>query len=158
MLIIPIKLLPVEEAPYLLQGKFLAFSKEISPPNDELPPLDSKLFMCGRSTGFTMGTYLSKAETTICSWKADEKGNLRQTISCEQAIQPVRGIHSDNYFSFGVTGDSGAAVLDKFGRFVGLYFAGNDYTGSSYFTAAKDLFSDNRRMTSAEEIELLPIF
>lgn len=158
MLIIPIKLLPVEEAPYLLQGKFLAFSKEISPPNDELPPLDSKLFMFGRSTGFTMGTYLGKAETTICSRKADEKGNLRQTITCEQAIQPVRGIHSDNSFYFGVAGDSGAAVLDKFGRFVGLYFAGNDYTGSSYFTAAKDLFSDIRRMTSAEEIELLPIF
>ena len=158
MIIIPIKLLPVEEAPYLLQGKFLAFSKEISPPNDELPPLDSKLFMFGRSTGFTMGTYLGKAETTICSWKADEKGNLRQTITCEQAIQPVRGIQPDNPSYFGVAGDQGAAVLDKFGRFVGLYFAGNDYIGSSYFTAAKDLFSDIRRMTSAEEIEVLPIF
>lgn len=99
-----------------------------------------------------MGTYLGKAETTICSWKADERGNLRQMITCEQAIQPVRGIHSDNSFYFGVAGDSGAAVLDEFGRFVGLYFAGNDYTGSSYFTAAKDLFSDIRRMTSAEYV------
>ena len=105
-----------------------------------------------------MGTYLGKAETTICSWKADEKGNLRQTITCKQAIQPVRGILSDNSFYFGVAEDSGAAVLDGFGRFVGLYFAGNDYTGSSYFSAAKDLFPDIRRMTSAEEIELLPTF
>lgn len=104
-----------------------------------------------------MGTYLGKAETTICSWKADEKGNIKQTITCEHAIQPVRGIHSDNSFYFGRAGDSGAAILDQFGAFVGLYFAGNDYTGSGYFSAAKDLFSDIKRMTSAEEVELLPI-
>lgn len=33
----------------------------------------------------------------------------------------------------------GAAILDDFGRFVGLCLAGNDYTDSGYFTATKEL-------------------
>lgn len=154
MLTIPIKLLSVEEAPYLLQKRFLSFSKEICPPLDELPPLGSELFMLGRSSGFTMGTYMGKAETTMCSWKADEKGNLRQMITCEHAILPTDTTTS---FCFGRAGDSGAAIFDKFGTFVGLFFAGNDLTGVGYFSAAKDLFSDIKRMTSAEEVNLLPI-
>lgn len=39
----------------------------------------------------------------------------------------------------------------------GLFFAVNDLTGLGYFSAAKDLFSDIKRMTSAEEVDLLPI-
>ena len=72
-----------------------------------------------------------------------------------QAYDSTRSWYSVHYF--GQAGDSAAAIFDLFGRFTGLYIAGNDYTGSGYFTAAKDLFSDIRRMTSAEEVELLPI-
>ena len=104
-----------------------------------------------------MGTYLGKVQTTICSWKADEKGNLRQSITCEHAVLPTAGIHTTTSFYFGRAGDSGAAIFDKFGTFVGLFFAGNDLTGLGYFSAAKDLFSDIKRMTSAEEVDLLPI-
>lgn len=157
MLTIPIKLLPVGDAPYLLQNEFLAFSKEIRPSNDELPPHESNLFMLGRSTGFTMGTYQSILPTTICSWKPNEKGGLTKTLTREHTIHALHGIHSERSHYFGRPGDSGAAILDSLGKFVGLYFAGNEYTGSGYFTAAKDLFSDIKRMTSAEEVELLPI-
>lgn len=97
-----------------------------------------------------MGTYKGKTETAICSWKADQKGHLRKTITCEHTIQPVGD-------TFGKAGDSGAAILDELGNFVGLYFAGNTYTGSGFFTAADDLFSDIKRRTSAEEVDLLPI-
>lgn len=157
MLTIPIKLSSVEDAPYLLQSKFLAFSMEICPPLDELPPIGSELLMLGRSSGFRMGTYLGKKKTTLCSWKADEKGNLRQMITCEHAVMPTVDIHNSTSSYFGRTGDSGAAIFDKFGIFVGLFFAGNDLKGMGYFTAAKDLFSDIKRMTFAEEVDLLPI-
>lgn len=152
-----IKLLPIEEAPYRTRTKFKAFSGQILPSSLELPPLGSNLFMLGRSAGFTIGTYKGTTETAICSWKADEKGHLRKTITCEHTIQPVRDTNSEASHSFGKAGDSGAAIVDKFGAFVGLYFAGNTYTGSGFFTAAKDLFSDIKRMTSAEEVDLLPI-
>lgn len=75
----------------------------------------------------------------------------------EHTIQPVHDIHSHSHLYFGRAGDSGAAVIDLFGGFIGLYFASKDYTGSGYFMAARDLFSDIKRMTSAEEVELLPI-
>lgn len=104
-----------------------------------------------------MGTYLGIVPTTICSWKADEKGNVRQMITCEHAVLPAIGIHNATSFYFGQGGDSGAAVVDKFGMFVGLFFAGNDLTGVGYFSAAKDLFSDIKRVTSAKEVDLLPI-
>lgn len=151
------KLLPIGEAPYKLRTKFQAYSRQIHPPNFEIPPDDANLFMYGRSSGFTMGKYQGKVEKTLCLWKEDEKGNLRQTISCEHTIRAVHGIHSEKSFYFGRDGDSGAAILDEFGMFVGLFFAGNDYTGSGFFTAAQDLFSNIKRMTSAEEIYLLPI-
>lgn len=104
-----------------------------------------------------MDTSCGTVETTICSWKLDEKGVLRKAITCEHTIQPVLDIHSHSYLYFGRAGDSGAAVFDLFGGFIELYFAGKDYTGSGYFMAARDLFSDIKRMTSAEEVELLPI-
>ncbi len=70
---------------------------------------------------------------------------------------PTVDIHNSTSSYFGRTGDSGAAIFDKFEIFVGLFFAGNDLKGVGYFTAAKDLFSDIKRMTFAEEVDLLPI-
>lgn len=76
MLTIPIKLSSVEEAPYLLQSKFLAFSMEICPPLDELPPIGSELFILGRSSGFRMGTYLGKKKRLYARGK-----QMRKAIS-----------------------------------------------------------------------------
>lgn len=67
-------------------------------------------------------TYKGKTETgDMRSWKADEKGHLGKSITCEHTIQPVGD-------TFGEAGDSGAAVFDKFGIFVGLDSASNTYT------------------------------
>ena len=103
---------------------------------------------------------LQPVSKEIC-WNKEGENNLRgiygkRSVSSARR-QKLAAIHSNNSFNFGKAGDSGAAILDKFGTLVGLYFAGNDYTGSSYFSAAKDLLSDIKRMTSAEEVDLLPI-
>lgn len=87
----------------------------------------------------------------MVSWKADEKGHLGKTITCEHTIQPVGD-------TFGKAGDSGAAVFDNFGIFVGLDSASNTYTGSGFFTAANGLFADIKRLASEEEVDLLPLF
>lgn len=75
---------------------------------------------------------------------------VRDSSDDEHTILPVGD-------TFVKAGDSGAVILDKFGSFVGLYFASNTYTGSGFFAAAKNLFADIKRMTSAEEVDLLPI-
>lgn len=156
MLTIPIKLLPAEDAPYLLRKEFLVFSKEISAPDYENPPHDSNSFMVGRSSGFTMGTYQGNSKKGDTLVETNEKGNIKKTITREHTIQALHDIHFSSSHYFGRAGDSGAAIIDNVGKFVGLYFGGNDYTGSGFFTAAEDLFSDMKRMTSAEEVELLP--
>ena len=90
------KVLSAEEAPFLLQEEFLAFSREICPSDYELelPPHDSSLFLFGRSTGFSMGTYQGTVKTTIRSWKPDEKGFLKKPLTREHRIRAPHGVHS----------------------------------------------------------------
>lgn len=95
--------------------------------------------------------------STIQSWKADEIGVLTKGINCEHTFKPVHNIQYQSPLYFSRAGYSGAAVFDSFGVFIGLCFAGNDHTGSGYFTAAKDLSSSEiKRLTFAEEVKLLP--
>lgn len=89
------------------------------------------------------------------SWKADQEGALHLATTKESTIIPIEGLHdrSSNFFSR--TGDSGAAVIDQFGLFVGLYFVGNDYTGVGYWVAADKLFSDIKHITKASDVQVL---
>lgn len=114
------------------------------------------VFMKGRSTGFTMGHCQEKCITTLQSWKKDDKMGLRQEFSEDYSVIGIKGFHEPGGFSFGQGGDSGSAVMDQYGLFVGMFFAGNDYTGTGYFTCAEDLFSDIKRATGAKEVEILP--
>lgn len=143
------------DAPTLIRAKFTAFSAEIRPPAPQsLEPL-TMLFMVGRSTGFTMGLYAGIAETTIKSWKADKGGSLHLAITKESTIVPVKGLHGSFSLLFGRAGDSGAAVINRYGSFVGLYIAGNDYTGTGYFVPADKLFADIKHITKASDVEVL---
>lgn len=55
-------------------------------------------------------------------------------------------------------GDAGAFVVDRFGRFVGMVWGGNDCMGVSYVMQAGDLFEDIRRRTGAVEVRLPTYF
>lgn len=141
--------------PIPIRTKFLAFSAEIISPAPNPLEHSTMLFMMGQSTGFTMGLYAGMAESTIKSWKADERGFLHMAITKESTILPINGLHGSSALLFGRPGDSGAAVIDRFGSFVGLYFAGNDYTGTGYFIPADKLFEDIKHITKVSDVEVL---
>lgn len=106
----------------------------------------SHFVICGRDHR-DFGT----AESTIQSCKADAKGVLKKGITCEHTFQSVHNIQYQSPLYFCRAGNSGAAVFDSFGMFIGLYFAGNDYTFASYFAAAKDLSSEIKRLRVATQ-------
>lgn len=143
------------DAPTPIRAKFTAFSEEIISPAPQPLEHSTMLFMVGRSTGFTMGLYAGMAETTIKSWKADKQGSLHMATTKESTILPINGLHGSFSLLFGRAGDSGAAVLDRYGSFVGLYFAGNDYTGTGYFIPTDKLFGDIKHITKASDVEVL---
>lgn len=149
------QLSPIEDAPMLIREQFTAFSQEIGPPAPQSLEPSATLFMVGRSTGFTMGLYGGTAETTIKSRKADQGGALHMVATKEPTVIPIQGVHYRFSNLFGRAGDSGAAVIDRYGLFVGLYFAGNDYTGTGYFVKADNLFADIKHITKASDVEVL---
>lgn len=118
------------------------------------PVKDEKLFIRGRSSGVSMGMYAGEMTTLLQSWKLDSQGTLRKTITREHSIAPISNLHSSGSLFFGRGGDSGSAVFTRQGGFVGLFFAGNSLSGTSYFTVAEALFTDIQKMTRAEAVEL----
>lgn len=114
-----------------------------------------RVFLKRKSTGFTVGLLEDKALTDLQSWKGNENEELQQQRSEDYRVLPIKGLHLPGLLLFAQGGDAGSAVMTQSGAFVGLYFAGNDYTGTGYVTCAADLFSDIKRVTSAKEIELL---
>lgn len=112
------------------------------------------VFMKGRSTGYTVGNSRDKVFTAL--QESRKEGEETRAYSEEYSLLGVGGLHPPGAFLFGHEGDSGSAITTKTGEFVGMYFAGNDYTGTGYFTSADDLFLDIKRITSATEVELLP--
>lgn len=77
-----------------------------------------------------MGHVQDKIITAIQSWKEDENGHIQQVYSEEYGVIGVKGVHEPGMSMFGQGGDSGAAITTGAGKFVGLYFGGNDYTGT----------------------------
>lgn len=101
-----------------------------------------------------MGIYAGEMTTLLQSWKLDSQGTLRKTITREHSIAPISNLHSNGFLFFGRAGDSGSAVFTRQGGFVGLYFAENSLSGTSYFTVAEALFTDIQKITRAEAVEL----
>ena len=66
----------------------------------------------------------------------------------------MEDLHGKRTLYFGRAGDSGSAGITYQGSFVGLLFAGNDFTGTSCFTLFETLFIDIKKMTRAEAVEL----
>lgn len=115
---------------------------------------DENLFIRGGSSGVSMGMYAGEMTTLLQSWKLDSQCRLRKTITREHSIAPISNRHSNDSLYFGRAGDSGSAVFTRQGGFVGLFFAGNNLSGTSYFTMAEALFTDIQKMTRAEAVEL----
>lgn len=101
-----------------------------------------------------MGIYAGEMTTLLQSWKLDSQGTLRKIRTREHSITPISNLHSNGSLFFGRAGDSGSAVFTCQGGFVGLFFAGNNLSGTSYFTMAEALFADIQKMTKAEAVEL----
>lgn len=102
-----------------------------------------------------MGLYDGMAETTIKSRKPDQGGTVHLASSKEPTIIPIAGFHGRFSNFFGRAGDAGAAVIDRSGLFVSLYFPGNAYTSVGYFVAADKLFADINHITKASEVQVL---
>ena len=118
------------------------------------PVKDEELFIRGRSSGVSMGMYAGEVTTLLQSWKLDNPGTLRKTMTREHSIAPISNLHSNGSLYFGRAGNSGSAVFNLEGDFVRRFFAGNNLSGTSYFTVAEALFTDIQKMTRAEAVEL----
>lgn len=112
------------------------------------PEHDMGLFKCGRSTEFTAGRYAGLQTTLLHSWKATSQG-LVHTVSREHSV-----VSLSSKEPFGTRGDSGAAVINAAGHFIGVYFGSNTATATSYFTSAEDLFADILTITGAKDVRL----
>lgn len=105
----------------------------------------------GRSSGISMGMYGGERTTVLQSWKLDSHGVLWKTITCEDSIAPLEDLHGNGSLYFGRVEDSGSAVVTQ-GGFVGLLFASNEFSGTSFFTATETLFTDIMKLTSLQRI------
>lgn len=136
-----------------VRSRFVPIGKTMSAIQEVLSP-GMPLFLKGRSSGLTMGLFEDKTLTTLQSWKENENGTLIQQLSEDYRGLPIKPLHLGGTMMFAQGGDSGSAVMTYKGAFVGLFFAGNDYTGSGYITCAADIFSDIKRVTLANDIKL----
>lgn len=88
------------------------------------------VFKKSRSAGFTMRLFENKTVTTPCSWKDSVGGTQTQQLSEDYRVLPITGLNAPGLPLFAQAGDSGSAVMSRNGAFVGLHFAGNDYSGA----------------------------
>ena len=140
-----IKLLPIEDASYRLRIKFKAFSGRTNPSIQfgATPRLEFIIYSSWEdrlASKCVLSHTKAKQKRAICG----RGKRMKKAILAKPSPANIVGD------TFGKAGDSGAAVFDKFGIFVGLDSASNTYTGSGFFTAAKGLFADIKRMASAE--------
>ena len=136
-----------------VRSKFAPITNTMSAIQEVLSP-QMPVFLKGRSSGFTMGLFEDKKLTTLQSWKENENGTLIQQVSEDYRALPIEPLYSGGTLMFAQGGDLGSAVMTNAGAFVGLFFAGNDYTGSGYITYAAEIFSDIKRVTLANDIKL----
>lgn len=141
------------DASQSVRSRFIRITKTMSAIQEVLSPR-MPVFFKGRSSGFTMGLFEDKKLTTLQSWKENENGTLIQQVSEDYRALQIKPLYSAGSTMFAQGGDLGSAVMTYTGAFVGLFFAGNDYTGSGYITCAADIFSDIKRVTLANDIKL----
>ncbi|KAM5476120.1 hypothetical protein MauCBS54593_000803 [Microsporum audouinii] len=114
------------------------------------------VFKLGRSTGFTKGMINGIETTTLLSWTLGGPSGDMPTQKCGQdwVIAPSHEDGSSARGDFSARGDSGAFVLDKYGRFIGLLLSGNLHCSISYMTSASDLFQDIKEITGASNVRI----
>jgi hypothetical protein len=133
----------------------------LSPEMDQIgsPDLHKRVFKVGRRSDETCG-FVNCVETTMLSgWRYD-KGKLVYDIGgawviTDRTVEDDEGEPRSSGF-FSDKGDSGSAVFNKGGEFVGLLFGGTyPERDVSYVTAAQDLVEDIKHITGAVEVTML---
>lgn len=117
-----------------------------------VPGYDMPLFKCGRSTGITAGFYCGGKTTLLHSWKTTQEGLVHTVSRDHSVVAPPKWGEVQPIFAS--DGDSGAAVFNSRGEFLGIYFGGNEATNTSYFTGVDDLFGDMQTLIGTKAIRL----
>lgn len=130
-------------------NKFLFEGGPIHNPPKTNHPIDEPVFKLGRTTNATEGRFTG-LKALVLKTGVDRDGEPASATTLERAI-----IHwKDPTKPFSEGGDSGSAVVNSEGQFLGLLFAGNDATFTTYFTPWEQLFEDIKKFTGAKNVRL----
>lgn len=115
-----------------------------------LPRMDEHLFKLGRTTGFTRGMYNGIPEVTLEDWREEDPGHKREIARRDHLVIGT----AFEEFPFSDQGDSGAFILDRTGKLIGLLLGGNDHTSGTRFTLISNVFEDIKKVTGCAEVRL----
>jgi hypothetical protein len=122
--------------------------------------VDTRVFKVGRSSDETCGFVNPVGSTQLLGWKRGKQGNLKYKfghawVVMDRAKGDDEGKMRGSSF-FSDKGDSGSAVFNEYGEFVGLLHGGTyPHRDMSYVTAAQDLVEDIKYITGAVEVTML---
>ena len=111
---------------------------------------DQLLVKFGKKTNATEGRFNGLRSFLAHLGRVDAHGRFIEVETMEHSIARLK--NSGALFS--ECGNSGAAVLNDVGQFVGLLFAGNYSAKVSYFIPWKRLFDDIKLITGAMDLRL----
>lgn len=105
------------------------------------------VFKLGRTTNATEGMFSGLKSLVL----ETGKGDSGETV-VKETLEHWIAAYDNADSRFSKPGDSGAVVLDKNGRFVGLLFGGGVEKNITYFTPWKRLFDDIKHITGALKV------
>ena len=118
----------------------------------DLPKLGQQQFKVGRATGTTNGTYGNLKSCRIATRTVDGNEEYVPTFEHVMLADDKELIRQGTHVV--AQGDSGSLVFDKTGSVLGIIFGGNGTENIGYFTATRDLISDIKHITGAQEIRI----
>ncbi|KAM5474817.1 hypothetical protein MferCBS49748_000224 [Microsporum ferrugineum] len=110
---------------------------------------DAIVFKTGRTTGFTAGTVNGIKLSDLQGWTTNAQGEREFIRGTAVVVSPF-----DCNIPFGAPGDSGSFVMNREGKFVGLYVGGDYKNNISLFIEAQCLFEDIKRVTNCRDVRI----
>lgn len=107
-----------------------------------------ELYKAGRTTRFTSGSY-GNLKSVFFHRKMEED----KEIQWETFEHNITGPPTGEWFS--ESGDSGAFIVDKGSKVVGLLFGGAERNNVTYFTHIDDVFDDIKMVTGAIDVRIM---
>ncbi|KAL5339946.1 hypothetical protein BJX70DRAFT_397186 [Aspergillus crustosus] len=121
-------------------------SMDFLPRGEPIQP-DTILYKIGRKTGVSEGRYAGLRTVKVAHEVVN--GELVSKPTCEHSV-----LSHNHKNVFALPGDSGALVVTRIGRVVGLCFGGYDHGDVGYFTHIHDLLDDIEAVTGECQIRL----